>query len=59
MKNSVQSQTDVSDVAELADTELEAVSGGLNPQPLPPRVAFSNMFTNVALQAFQGTIAWG
>jgi bacteriocin-like protein len=41
MKNRVQSETGVSDMAELTDTELQTVSGGLNPQPLPPRVAFS------------------
>jgi bacteriocin-like protein len=59
MKNRVQSETGVSDMAELTDTELQTVSGGLNPQPLPPRVAFSNQFTNVAFHAFRGAIAWG
>ena len=46
-------------VTELTDAELQAVSGGLNPQPLPPRVAFSFLMTNVAVRAFQGTFAWG
>ena len=43
----------------LTDAELQAVSGGLNPQPLPPRIAFTALFTNAAVRAFQGAIAWG
>ena len=27
-------------VTELSDDQLEQVQGGLNPQPLPPRIAF-------------------
>ena len=59
MKNREQRETAVSEVAELTQADLQVVSGGLNPQPLPPRVAFSNLYTNVAFQAFQGTIGWG
>jgi hypothetical protein len=59
MKNRVQRGTAVSDVAELSQTDLQVISGGLNPQPLPPRVAFSTQLTNVAFQAFQGAFAWG
>lgn len=46
-------------MSELTDAELHAVSGGLNPQPLPPRVAFTALFTNSAVRAFQGVLAWG
>jgi len=46
-------------LSELTDAELQAVSGGLNPQPLPPRIAFTALFTNAAVRAFQGAIAWG
>jgi hypothetical protein len=31
---------------ELADEELTAVTGGLNPQPLPPRIAFELPFVS-------------
>jgi hypothetical protein len=58
MKNRVEIKT-TSKMIELTDAELGAVSGGLNPQPLPPRAAFSVLFTNVAAQAFRGTFAWG
>jgi len=44
---------------ELTDAELQAVSGGLNPQPLPPRVAYSMLFSNVAPRVFQGMFAFG
>ena len=33
-------QTDVAILAELTDAELQAVAGGINPQPLPPHGEF-------------------
>jgi bacteriocin-like protein len=59
MKNRVQTEITSNKMTELSNAELQAVSGGLNPQPLPPRVAYSVLFTNVAVRAFQGTFAWG
>jgi bacteriocin-like protein len=38
-QNAITGQTRIS--RELNDAELDQVSGGLNPQPLPPRQAFS------------------
>jgi hypothetical protein len=38
-QNTISGQTCTS--RELDDAELDQVSGGLNPQPLPPRQAFS------------------
>jgi bacteriocin-like protein len=32
-------------IRELSNDELNLVEGGLNPQPLPPRVAFFELFT--------------
>ena len=34
------------DARELSDGELDEVSGGLNPQPLPPRFAFNIDYFN-------------
>jgi hypothetical protein len=31
---------------ELSLTELQSVSGGLNPQPLPPRIAYQTFSSN-------------
>jgi hypothetical protein len=33
---------------DLTEAELHAVSGGLNPQPLPPRVEFRFQLTSAA-----------
>jgi hypothetical protein len=55
----VKSESTRNDVTELTGAELQAVSGGLNPQPLPPRVAYSMLFANVAVRAFQGAFAFG
>ena len=38
---------------ELTDTELQAVAGGLNPQPLPPRVAFMSFAAVLPSMAFR------
>jgi hypothetical protein len=41
----------VEELKDLTAEELEAVEGGLNPQPLPPRIAFvQNVFVQYALQ---------
>jgi hypothetical protein len=32
-------------IRELSNNELDLVEGGLNPQPLPPRVASFELFT--------------
>jgi bacteriocin-like protein len=55
MKNHI--QTAMPRVSELTDAELQAISGGLNPQPLPPRLAHSFLFSNAAVRAFQATFA--
>ena len=39
-------------IRELRDDELDLVEGGLNPQPLPPRVAFNELFTASQFDAF-------
>ena len=36
---------------ELADEELSTVVGGLNPQPLPPRVAYFPIFNTAYFAA--------
>ena len=33
----------------ISDEALDAVAGGLNPQPLPPRWNFSNLFSHFAI----------
>ena len=33
----------------LSDEALDTVAGGLNPQPLPPRWNFSNLFSHFAI----------
>jgi bacteriocin-like protein len=40
-QNTTSGQTRTS--RDLDDKELDQVSGGLNPQPLPPRLAFSHL----------------
>ena len=59
MKIRMQAGTTANHTTELTDAELQAVSGGLNPQPLPPRVAFSVLPSNMAARAFQAAFAWG
>jgi hypothetical protein len=45
MKNRVQTETpparEAHNPTELTHAELHSMSGGLNPQPLPPRVAYN------------------
>jgi hypothetical protein len=55
MENRISTENPGIEITELTDVELQAVSGGLNPQPLPPRVAFNLVATNaVKLAAFWG-----
>jgi hypothetical protein len=59
MTNRVQSETASNRVTELTAAELQAVAGGLNPQPLPPRWAFTMNLSNVAFRGIQSMFAFG
>ena len=48
-QNTISGQTCTS--RELDDAELDRVSGGLNPQPLPPRQVFSH-FTFSSMKTY-------